>query len=280
MVLREAVMLETIMITGASSGLGQALAKAFAHKQCALVLIDKDREGLQRTKRVLAEITRAEILTFDCDLSAAHELHALNRELSRLSGGIDLFIHNAGVNHAGIYALQKDAPLLQTLHVNLFAPLLLTHALINHGLINRGGVVVFVSSLSHYVGYPGSSVYAATKDGVQSFAASLGRMPRGPHTATLFPGPTDTDQARANAPLRGVECRSEKRMDPARVALEVVRALTHRRGLIIPGSANRVLAFFGVVFPGMMRRAVASLLFKKMILEQLNGQIREPRKTP
>jgi short-subunit dehydrogenase len=271
---------QRVVITGAAQGIGLALAKAFAQKQCALVLIDKDREGLQQAKTVLAEITRSEIILLNCDLSEAPNVMELNNAWRNIPGGIDLVIHNAGINHAGIFGLQKGPPLLQTLKVNLFAPLLMTHHLIHYGLINEGGSGVFVSSLSHYVGYPGSCVYAATKDGVQSLAASLGRSPFGLKTATLFPGPTDTDQARDNAPLGRVEDRSEKRMDPARVALEVVRALTHRQSIIIPGFANRVMAFFGVLFPGMMRRAVELLLFRKMILEQLNVRIQNPRKIP
>jgi short-subunit dehydrogenase len=271
---------QRVAITGAAQGIGLALAKAFAQKQCALVLIDKNREGLQQAKSVLDEITRGEIILLNCDLSELPHVTELNNAWKKIPGGIDLVIHNAGINHAGIFGLQKGPPLLKTLKVNLFAPLLMTHHLIHHGLINEGGCVVFVSSLSHYVGYPGSCVYAATKDAVQSLAASLGRSPFGLKTATLFPGPTDTAQARDNAPLGGVEDRSENRMDPARVASEVVCALKHRRSLIIPGFANRVMAFFGVLFPGMMRRAVESLLFRKMIFEQLNVQIQNPRTEP
>jgi short-subunit dehydrogenase len=112
---------------------------------------------------------------------------------------------------------------------------------------------------------------------LHSFASSLGRSASQLKTATVFPGPTETAQARANAPLGNMEDRSAKRMSSERVAKSVVRSFKNCRSIIIPGGANRFLAFLGVVFPGMTRSVLKSLLFKKLLLEQLNLQIQRPQ---
>ena len=90
----------------------------------------------------------------------------------------------------------------EILEVNLTAPLALTAGLLKKNLLASAGSLVFVSSLSRFLSYPGAAVYAASKDGIASYARSLAvaLVPAGIHVLTVYPGPTRTAQARACSP--------------------------------------------------------------------------------
>ena len=151
----------------------------------------------------------------------------------------------------------------RVLEVNLAAPMVLTARLLEANRVSDGGSLVFISSLSHYVGYPGASVYAATKDGLASYARSLSAAlkPRRIHVLRVFPGPTRTEHAKRYSPSGSKE---SSRMDPAVVARQVERAVRKRKRVLVPGFGNRVVARLGRVMPGTMGR-----LMKKVILDRL-----------
>jgi len=104
------------------------------------------------------------------------------------------------------------------LAVNLTAPLHLTGALLQAGKIAPGGSLVFVSSLSRLLSYPGAAVYAASKDGLASYARSLAvaLAPQKMHVLTVYPGPTRTAHARRYSPDNSREARrgSRRRLWP------------------------------------------------------------------
>jgi cyclic-di-GMP-binding biofilm dispersal mediator protein len=143
--------------------------------------------------------------------------------------------------------------------VNLVAPILLTRELSGRRLLASGCRLGFVSSLSHFVGYPGSAVYAATKSGLASFAESLSVVGReyGFSTTTIFPGPTRTRQAFENSPDNS---REHRRTDPDVLAEAIVRAMMRRKPTLIHGFGNRAAAELGLRFPrltdSLMRRAL------------------------
>jgi hypothetical protein len=172
-------------------------------------------------------------------------------------------VHNAGVNAVGRFDALPWPEQRAVLEVNLAAPLVLTGALLRAGRIAPGGSLVFVSSLSRFVSYPGASVYAASKDGLAHLARSLrsALAQRGVHVLTVYPGPTRTEHARRHAPPGS---REERRIDPAELAERVFRAVERRRDVLVPGLANLSFAAAGHVLP-----ALAELAMKRAILDRL-----------
>jgi NAD(P)-dependent dehydrogenase (short-subunit alcohol dehydrogenase family) len=141
--------------------------------------------------------------------------------------------------------------------VNLTAPLILTAQLLARGALPPGARLVLVGSLSSFTGYPGAAVYAGTKDGLRTLAASLRRplARQGVRVQLVTPGPMDTPHAAAHAPP-GASGRG--RSDPARIARLILDR--PRPAVLIPGLAARALATLGRVAPGLatglMRRAI------------------------
>lgn len=111
--------------------------------------------------------------------------------------------------------------------------------------------------------YPGAAVYAASKDGLASYARSLAvaLAPQGIHVLTVYPGPTRTAHARRYSPDNSREAR---RMPPDKLAAAVVRAVARRQRVLVPGAGNQLFAVIGRWFPGLGEWAMKKTLWEKL----------------
>jgi short-subunit dehydrogenase len=170
----------TALVTGASGGLGQAIARALARRGAHVVLTARRAEVLE----ALAAETGGRALA--CDLA---DRSALDR-LVEQAGPVDVLVANAGIPGSGRIDSFTVEQIDRALDVNLRAPMVLAR-LLCEGMAERGGgQIVFVSSLNGKAGSAGASVYAATKFGLRGFAQGLREdmRPRGVGVSTVFPG--------------------------------------------------------------------------------------------
>lgn len=247
------------VITGAADGIGRAMAERWGRAGYRIIGIDRDTERAAQTTAELASAgISAEFIA--ADLQAEPEIERAIARLCTLPP-IDVLIHNAGISAVGRFGQLDLASQLAVLEVNLRAPLLLTAALLSRERIAPGGTLVFIASLSHFVGYPGAAVYAASKDGLASYARSLAVARPDLHVLTVFPGPTRTAHARRYSPDNR---REQRRMPPAQLAEQIFRASAARRRRLIPGAGNRLFAALGRVLP-----PLTTLLLRRAILDKL-----------
>jgi short-subunit dehydrogenase len=242
------------VITGAADGIGRSLAEVFATAGYAITGIDVD-SGLAEERRHYLKGLGAEIHFLIYDLSQADEVAKCAADLVE-GGPIDVLIQNAGISAAGRMTFLSLDDQLRVIRVNLSAPMLLTAGLLKAGKMKSGGSMVFMSSLSHFVGYPGASVYAATKDGIASYARSLRQELRreNVHVLTVYPGPTRTAHARRYSVDN---TREHNRMHPDELARRIYQSVVRRRRTLIPGVLNGVMARVGKWLPGVTERAMA-----------------------
>jgi len=179
---------------------------------------------------------------------------------------INVLIHNAGINAIGPFALSDLARQRAVIEVNLTAPLVLTAALLRQEQLIPGSSLAFISSLSHFVSYPGAAVYAASKDGIAAYARSLALAltPQQMHVLTVFPGPTRTEHARRYSPDNS---REGRRMPPEQLAQQILVAVQRRRRTLIPGLGNRVFARFGHWFPHQSEQIMRRIILDKLALD-------------
>jgi uncharacterized protein len=170
----------TALITGASGGLGHAIARAVAARGAQLVLTARRVEVLEE----LAAETGGRALA--CDLSDRNAVERLVEE----AGSVDVLVANAGIPGSGGILSFSIEEIDRAVEVNLRAPVVLARLLCERMVERGGGHIVFVSSLSGKAATVGSSIYSATKFGVRGFAMGLREdlRPRGVGVSTVFPG--------------------------------------------------------------------------------------------
>ncbi len=155
----------TVLLTGASGGIGGAIARRLIADGARVVLSGRNVELLTALRDELGDAASIA----PCDLAAPAELAALAAAHSE----VDILVSNAGVPASGALESFTGEQLDRIVAANLAAPIHLTHALLP-GMVARGrGHLVYVSSLAGKVASPGSSMYAATKFGLRGFSFGL-----------------------------------------------------------------------------------------------------------
>ncbi len=211
----------TVLLTGATGGLGQAIARALAAHGTRLLLTGRSEEVLDRLAHELgARASR-------CDLSSRAQVDGLAQEA--VDAGVDVLIANAGLPANGALGELSQERIDTMLEVNLRAPIALARALVPSMMERGSGHLVFMSSLSGKAATPAASMYAATKFGVRGFALALREdlQPCGVGVSVVLPGFIRDAGLFADSGATlptGVGTRS-----PQDVAAAVVKAITHNR---------------------------------------------------
>ncbi|HEX6844325.1 MAG TPA: SDR family oxidoreductase [Actinomycetota bacterium] len=178
-----------VVVTGASSGIGEATAVAFAQRGAKVVLAAR---RLERLEELAERIGRAggKALALRCDVGEPDEIQKLPGIVEELVGPTDVLVNNAGVPGGGRFVELSMEQIDRVVRVNLLGVLHGTRAFLP-GMLGRGrGHVVNVASLAGRFAVPGASVYTATKHAVVAFSESLNfdTEPRGVLVTTVNPG--------------------------------------------------------------------------------------------
>jgi short-subunit dehydrogenase len=170
----------TVLVTGATGGLGQAIARALSRRGASLVLSGRRAEVLD----ALAAELRARPVV--CDLAVREDVE----RLAEAAADADVLVANAGVPASGLIASLPVQKLDRALDVNLRAPMVLARLLAPRMAERGGGHIVFVNSTSGKTGTIGQSVYCAAKFGLRGYAQGIREdlRPLGVGVSSVFPG--------------------------------------------------------------------------------------------
>jgi NAD(P)-dependent dehydrogenase (short-subunit alcohol dehydrogenase family) len=216
---------QTAVITGASSGIGRAIALRLAEQGAFLHLVGRDQTRLEE----VVEACRAAGSQADAhaaDVGEDAQVRQLVGELEREVKGVDILVHSAGVVHLGPVAEAPVEKLDWQYRINLRAPFLLTQGLLPL-LMRATGQVVFINSGAGLSANGNWSQYAASKHALRAFADSLRHevKPHGLRVMSVYPGRTASPMQQQVREMEGAPYDPERFIQPDDVAQQVVSAL-------------------------------------------------------
>ena len=183
---------KTVVITGASAGIGAAAARRFAGEGANLVLAARTAENLEAMASALEGQCKAIAVPMDVSDSTAAE--ALLERAHATFGAIHVLVNNAGFNARGAVEEHTAEDLARVVDVNLRAPVVLSRLVLPYLRRAGGGAIVNVASIAGYVPLPDEAVYSATKFGLRAFTHALAEELAGTGitASAVSPGPVDT----------------------------------------------------------------------------------------
>lgn len=226
-----------MLISGATGGLGRAIAEALAGEGAALVLSSRKEDELRELARSLPGGARRQ-RTIVADLSKQGAAEKLVRD----AGDLDVLVANAGLPGTGRVEQEPKSELTRTLRVNLEVPMLMAREVIP-GLLEKGeGHIVFIGSLNGKAATPFTSVYCATKFGLRGFALALREdlHPKGIGVSHVMPGFIREAGMFARSGAKSPPGLGTT--PPGQVAEAVVTAIRHDRAEVEPATRRLRIA--------------------------------------
>jgi short-subunit dehydrogenase len=242
----------TVVVTGASSGIGEQLARCLAARGHGLTLVARRADRLQRLADELAVDRGVEVDVVPADLLDAGDRAAL---AERLAGGPRVLAglcNNAGFGSYGRFHELDAEREHDMVALNVLALHELTAAAIRAMLPHAEGAILNVASIAAFQPLPGMATYAATKAFVQSFSEAVHAELAGTglSVTTLSPGPSPTEFGeRAGVSLGPRVAAVPASVGPAAIAEAGVRGMERGRRTVIPGAVPRASAFGGRLVP-------------------------------
>jgi len=257
---------KVVWITGASSGIGEALAAAFAREGAVLVLSSRRPEELDRVRQSLAR--PAEHFCLPLDLAQSDTFPALTEQVLGKFGRVDILVNNGGVSQRALAADTLLAVERTMMEVNYFGTVALTKALLPSMLARRAGHVVVISSVMGYIGTPGRSTYAASKHALHGYFDSLrAEVWRAGLKVTLVcPGYVLTKVSANALGARGVkhgvtDATHERGISAERCAKATLRAIARGQEEISIGGFETWAIPLKRFYPGVLSRVVRRIKF-------------------
>jgi uncharacterized protein len=254
----------TALVTGASGGIGEELARLFAADGHDLVLVARSRDKLARLAEELKGKHGVEARVLAADLARPESPREIFEELD--GGAVDALVNNAGFGSYGLFAETDLKSELDLLQVNVVALTHLTKLFLPGMIARRRGYVMNVASTAAFQPGPLMTVYYASKAYVLSFSEALANECEGTGVvvSALCPGPTETGFVAAAPGMNESKLFDRAVMDARTVATEGYRGMLAGKAVVIPGFRNNFLARSIGFFPrGLVTKVVRGIQEKR-----------------
>ena len=258
---------KVVVITGASSGIGRALAREFASKGARLSLGARRTELLEELRN---ELPGTEIFIQKTDVSLEEDCKNLIESTYNHFGQIDVLINNAGISMRALFEEVDLKVIKQLMDVNFYGTVFCSKYALPH-LLKTKGSLVGVISIAGFVGLPGRTGYSASKFAIRGFldTVRIENLKKGLHVLVAAPGFTASEVRKVALTSVGLQQgetpRNEENMMTAEeCAMHIVKAVEKRkRQLILTFTEGKLTVFLGKFFPSLLDK----LTYKHMAKE-------------
>lgn len=268
---------KNIIITGASSGIGKALAKTLASKANTLILIARRKELLEELSvQLKRQNPKLEVLCFANDITDITQQNAILEKIIKHHIEIDVLMNNAGMGDENYFHISKPEKTQQIINLNISSTVSFTHLILNEMMhYPKGKAIVFVGSGAGIAWMPGSAVYSASKHFITSFAMNL-KSELKPFEISVYIaalGPVDSEFDKIAGIKGGMKGGPSQntRISSEVCAIEIVQQLEKDRTLILPGKKIRRLMKLYINLPWFMRTNLLMKSGKQLYQQSLAG---------
>jgi dehydrogenase/reductase SDR family protein 7B len=258
-----------VIITGASSGIGEACAIEFANRGANIVITARNLDKLNAVAAKIKKIG-VEVLVVKCDVSIQSECENMVKEAVSKFGRIDTLINNAGISMRAVFNVMDVDVLERVMNINFYGTVYCTKYALPYILKNKGSIVG-VSSIAGYVGLPARTGYSASKFAMQGFLEALRteNLRNSLHVMVACPGFTASNirntALSSDGSVQGESPRDEqKMMTSEEVAQHIVNGVEKRKRTLILTSQGKLVVFLSKWFPRFVEKQVFNHMAKEV----------------
>lgn len=251
---------KVIIITGASSGIGAALALHLARKKTRLMLAARNSERLLKIAESCSHHT--EVRVCPTDVTQESDCERLIASTIETYGQLDVLICNAGLSMRGLVEDTDKSVIKQLMDVNFWGSFYCTQLAMPH-LLKSKGMLVGISSISGFKALPGRSAYTASKHAMNGFleCVKIENLKTGVHVLTICPGFTSTNIRKsalnANGQPQQVSPRNEDdMMAPNDVARNITQAIVNKKDFVVLSKQGRIMYWLNKFVPNFISKKV------------------------
>lgn len=249
---------KTFVLTGASGGIGHAIAHRLSRAGIHLVLVGRNKNALD----ILARELPSPSTPVTADLTTTTGIQTVREACQALPHGVDGLINNAGTSLFALFDTQRADEMEQQIRTNLLAPMHLTHALLPL-LMNQGEArIVNIGSTFGSIGYPGFTSYCASKFGLRGFSESLGRELSDTRIRVQYLAPRATQTAINSDAVNQLNQTLGNQSDPPERVADALLALLQARNITqrFIGFPEKLFARINQLLPSLVDNALKKQL--------------------
>lgn len=255
-----------VWITGASSGIGEALSYHFARESAILILTARNMEKLDKVASRCSETGAVSVKILPFDLGNLDGLASLAGQAWSAFGGIDIFINNAGISQRGSVTDTELSVIQKVIDVDFYAPVILVKHILPLMAAHGGGQLAVTSSISGLFGFPLRCAYSSAKHALYGFFETVQAeyYDKGIRVTIICPG-----RVRTNISVNALEADGSlhNRMDPGqsggitpeKAADKIVRALFRKKREVLVGGKELLMVYVKRFFPGLCARMARTI---------------------
>ncbi|TDO22946.1 SDR family oxidoreductase [Pedobacter duraquae] len=275
----------TIVITGASSGVGRAISLAFAQKHNKLIIASRNITALEELALECRQLG-SQVLCVETDTSEISSVINLAAMADDFGAGIDVWVNNAGVLAIGEFDVTPMELNEQVIKTNLLGYMNGAHAVLPFFKKQKSGIIINNISIGGFLPVPFGTAYSASKFGLRGFSAALKAELtdyKNIHVCDTFPAFLDTPGIQHAANYTGKQLKPAPPVyDPNRVAAAIVSISEYPKSETMVGSASILLRASYGLFPG-LTRGIAGMVIRQYLkhadpIEKTDGNIYNPLK--